>query len=36
MTVDYKRNAINKALTEMYCADQPRYTGKNRDLIEKS
>ena len=36
MTTEYKRSAINKALTEMYCSGHQRYTGKNRDLIERA
>jgi len=36
LITDYKRNTINKALTEMYCTGHQRYTGKNRDLIERA
>jgi len=36
LITDYKRNAINKALTEMYCTGHQRYTGRNRDLIERA
>ena len=39
MVQDYKRYAVNKFLAELYCADgdnNPRYMGKNRDLIERA
>ena len=35
MTEDYKRNAINKALVEMYCSGE-KYRNKNRELKERS
>ena len=35
LTADYKRNAINKALTEMYCSGD-KYIIKNKELKEKS
>ena len=36
MTADYKRDAINNVITELYCEGQRKYTGKNRDLIERA
>ena len=36
MTYDYKREVFNKFITEMYCKDQQKYSGKNRDLIERA
>ena len=33
---EYKRQAINQALIDMYCIPSQRYTGKNRELIEKA
>ena len=37
MVQDYKREAINKFIVELYCTGQSRkYLGKNRDLIEKA
>ncbi len=36
MTKDYKRDAINNVITELYCNDERKYTGKNRDLIERA
>ena len=35
MTEDYKKNAINKALVEMYCSGE-KYRNKNRELKERS
>ena len=34
MTIDYKKDAINNVITELFC-DQ-KYIGKNRDLIERA
>ena len=36
MAVDYKREAFVDFITEMYCKDARKYTGKNRDLIERA
>ena len=36
MTVDYKRDAINNVITELYCKDGQKYIGKNRDLVERA
>ena len=36
MTKEYKRQAINQALIDMYCDESHRYLGKNRELIEKA
>ena len=32
---DYKRNAVNNALVEMFCSGE-KYRSKNKHLIEKS
>ena len=36
MTVDYKREAINNVITELYCKDGEKYITKNKDLIERA
>ena len=35
MAEDYKREAVNSAMIEMYCSDD-KYRTKNKQLIEKS
>ena len=36
MTADYKKEAINNVITELYCKEGRKYIGKNRDLIERA
>ena len=36
MASDYKREAFIEFITEMYCVGERKYTGKNRDLIERA
>ena len=36
MTKDYKKDAINNVITELYCDEGSKYIGKNRDLIERA
>ena len=37
MVIDYKKDAINKFLVELYCNEKnSKYMGKNRELIERA
>jgi hypothetical protein len=36
MAIDYKRQAINNYLIEMYCDQGEKYPSKYKDLIERA
>jgi len=36
MVIDYKKQAINCYITEMYCRKDEKYTSKYKDLIEQA